>query len=127
MKYIKGFRMLTLGWSDGNSYVPIAHRLLSSSKDENMIGVDKIFDKRSIAYKRRKQARTKATDVMVDMLKTAIKCGHRAKYVLFDICSCKNRVCQKPFQQKGMACSDMHGHKTRGGGNYTYLRQKMGY
>ena len=84
MKYIKGFRMLTLGWSDGNSFVPIAHRLLSSTKDENMIGVDKAFDKRSIAYKRRKLARTKATDVMVDMLKMAIKCGHRAKYVLFD-------------------------------------------
>ena len=84
MKYIKGFRMLTLGWSDGNSFVPIAHRLMSSSDDKNMLGTKKSFDKRSIAHKRREQARMKATDVMLDMLKTALKAGHRAKYVLFD-------------------------------------------
>jgi hypothetical protein len=76
--------MLTLGWSDGNSFVPIIHRLLLSSNDKNVLGVEKNFDKRSVAYRRRKQARTKATDVMIEMLKTAIKCGHRAKYVLFD-------------------------------------------
>ena len=52
----KGFRMLVLGWSDGNSFVPILHRLLASSDDKNVIGVVKDFDKRSVAYKRRKQA-----------------------------------------------------------------------
>ena len=63
MTYIKGFRMLTLGWSDGNSFVPIIHRLLSSSNDKNVLGVEKDFDKRSLAYKRRKQTRTKAPNV----------------------------------------------------------------
>lgn len=29
MKYRAGFRMLTLGWSDGNSLVPVSHCLLS--------------------------------------------------------------------------------------------------
>ena len=80
----KGFRMLVLGWSDGNSFVPILHRLLASSDDKNVIGVVKDFDKRSVAYKRRKQARTKATEVVMDMLNSAIKSGHKAKYVLFD-------------------------------------------
>ena len=84
MTYVKGFRMLSLGWSDGNSFVPITHRLLSSSKDENVLGVKIAFDKRSIAFKRRHQAREKATDVMLDMLKQAQKSGHHAKYVLFD-------------------------------------------
>ena len=84
MKYIKGFRMLSLGWSDGNSFVPITHRLLSSSKDKNVLGLKNDFDKRSIAFKRRRQAREKATDVMLDMLKQAQKAGHHAKYVLFD-------------------------------------------
>ena len=84
MKFIKGFRMLTLGWSDGNSFIPVTHRLMSSSNDKNMLGVEKVFDKRSIAHKRREQARMKATDVMIDMLKMALKTGHRAKYVLFD-------------------------------------------
>ena len=47
-------------------------------------GITKQFDQRSLAAKRRKQALSKATDVMLDMLKTAIKAGHSAKYVLFD-------------------------------------------
>ena len=80
----KGFRMLVLGWSDGNSFVPILHRLLASSDDKNVLGVKKDFDKRSIAYKRRVQSRTKAADVVMEMLKSAIKAGHKAKYVLFD-------------------------------------------
>ena len=84
MKYRHGFRMLTLGWSDGNSFFPILGRLLGSSKASNMIGVVKQFDQRSLAAKRRKQALSKATDVMLDMLKAAIKAGHSAKYVLFD-------------------------------------------
>ena len=84
MKYIKGFRMLTLGWSDGNSFVPISHRLMSSGNDKNVIGVVEEYDKRSLSYKRRYQARRKATDVMIDMVKQAQKCGHYAKYILFD-------------------------------------------
>ncbi len=84
MKYKRGFRLLTLGWSDGNSFFPILGRLLGSSKAYNMVGVTKQFDQRSLAAKRRKQALSKATDVMLDMLKTAIKAGHSAKYVLFD-------------------------------------------
>lgn len=84
MKYKKGFRLLTLGWSDGNSFVPINFSLLSSVKDKNVLGPEKAFDKRSLAGRRRKQARSKATDVLVDLLKTAIHAGHSAKYVLFD-------------------------------------------
>lgn len=83
-KFIKGFRMLTLGWSDGNTFVPITHRLLSSANDNNVLGVMKSLDKRSIAFRRRKEAREKATDVMMTMLKNAQKIGHHAKYVLFD-------------------------------------------
>lgn len=84
MKYKKGFRLLTLGWGDGNSYVPINFSLLSSSNEKNILGPRREFDKRSIAGRRRKQAQSKATDVLVDLLKTAIHAGHSAKYVLFD-------------------------------------------
>ena len=84
MKYKRGFRLLTLAWSDGNSLFPILGRLLGSSKAHNMVGITKSFDQRFLAAKRRKQALSKATDVMLDMLKTAIKAGHGAKYVLFD-------------------------------------------
>ena len=34
-KYTKGFRMLTLDWSDGNSFLPLSQCLLSSVEREN--------------------------------------------------------------------------------------------
>ena len=84
MKYRRGYRLLTLGWSDGNSFLPVAGRLLASGDDKNVIGPKKETDKRSLAGKRRKQATSKAPDVMVEMLNAARRAGHRAKYVLFD-------------------------------------------
>ncbi|MFB6035179.1 hypothetical protein [Lactobacillus delbrueckii] len=33
MTYKKGFRMMTMGWTDGSSFVPIASSLLSSKND----------------------------------------------------------------------------------------------
>lgn len=84
MKYRRGYRLLTLGWSDGNSFLPIAGRLLASGDEKKIIGTKKQADGRSLAGKRRKQAISKAPDVMLEMLKTAIRAGHHAKYVLFD-------------------------------------------
>ena len=84
MKMKRGYRLLTLGWTDGNTFLPIYGRLLASSTDKNIIGTRKETDSRSLAGKRRNQAVTKAPDVMIEMLKSAMKAGHRAKYVLFD-------------------------------------------
>ena len=44
----------------------------------------KIPDGRSLAAARRKLAQTKGTEVMLDLLKEAVKAGHKADYVLFD-------------------------------------------
>ena len=84
MRYRKGFRLLTLGWSDGNSFLPINFSLLSSSKESNQLGVMDTGDRRTIAGKRRLMAFRKATDVMIELLDAALKAGHQAKYVLFD-------------------------------------------
>ena len=84
MKFRKGFRMLTLGWSDGNSFVPINFSLLSSSKEQNQLGIMDTGDGRTIAGKRRRMALHKTTDVMIELLEAAIKAGHQAKYVMFD-------------------------------------------
>ena len=84
MKYRKGFRLLTIGWTDGCTFLPINFSLLSSPKDDNVLGKIGEFDKRSLCHKRRVMARTKATKVMVELLKTAIKAGHKAKYALMD-------------------------------------------
>ena len=84
MSYRKGFRLMTLGWTDGCSFLPINFSLLASSNSANTIGVCNSFDKRSIAGKRRSMARKKGTTVMLELLKSALKSGHKAKYVLFD-------------------------------------------
>ena len=84
MKYKRGFRMLTLGWSDGNSFIPVNHCLLSAADDKNLLCDAESFDGRSLAGKRRRQSRRKATDVMVELIKTAQQSGLTAKYVLFD-------------------------------------------
>ena len=84
MKYKKGFRMLTLSWSDGNTLIPVNSCLLASSKESNVIGPVKAFDKRTLAGKRRKLAQTKAPEAMLTLLDTAISAGLSAEYVLFD-------------------------------------------
>ena len=83
-KYRKGFRLLTLGWTDGCTFLPINFSLLSSPNEENLLGTSGSFDWRSLCHKRRMMARTKATAVMVELLQTAIRAGHKAKYVLMD-------------------------------------------
>ena len=84
MKYRKGYRLMTLGWTDGNTFLPINSCLLASSKESNLIGPVEQFDGRSLAAKRRKLARTKGTEVMIELLRNAHSAGHSADYVLFD-------------------------------------------
>ena len=46
-RYAKGFRLLTLEWSDGNSFVTIVGSLLASEEDKNILSpANKGFDKR---------------------------------------------------------------------------------
>ncbi|MDN6540792.1 MAG: transposase [Tetragenococcus koreensis] len=77
----KGFRFLQLGWSDGNTFLPLAFSLLSSSK--KVREADKI-DHRSHSGRRKAQAQRKGTDVLVELLQAALKDGVKAHYVLFD-------------------------------------------
>ena len=84
MNYKKGYRMLTLSWSDGNTLIPVNSCLLASSKESNIIGPTKAFDKRTLAGKRRKLAQTKAPEVMMTLLDAATTAGLSADYVLFD-------------------------------------------
>jgi hypothetical protein len=84
-KYKRGFRMLTAGWTDGNSFIPLAFSLQSSENKKNRYTeMNPNLNKNSNGYKRRKKAITKSTDVMIDMLKTIVKQGVSAKHVLFD-------------------------------------------
>ena len=84
MHFKKGFRMLTLSWSDGNTLIPVNSCLLASAKDANIIGPVRDFDNRTLAGKRRKLAQTKAPEAMITLLDTALSAGLNADYVLFD-------------------------------------------
>ncbi len=77
--------MLTLGWSDGNTFLPLAFSLLSSEKEANRLqGVSNSLDKRTNGYRMRKEAIRKSTDVLLDLLKQAKAYMVPASYLLFD-------------------------------------------
>lgn len=84
-RFVRGFRMLTLGWSDGNSFVPLAFSLLSSEKTENRIqGMDSSADRRTSGYRRRRESILKATVVLFDLLAQAKAAGIKTRTLLFD-------------------------------------------
>ena len=84
-RYVRGFRMLTLGWSDGNSFVPMMLSMLSSAKENNRLAPMRAgIDKRTNGYKRRQQCMRKSTDVLVDMVTLAMTAGTKARHLLFD-------------------------------------------
>ena len=82
--YKFGFRMLTLGWSDGSTFLPVNSILLSTENKKNRINEAKQLDKRTVGYKRRMLAVEKGTLAMLELLRTAKKADIPAKYVLFD-------------------------------------------
>jgi hypothetical protein len=84
-KYKRGFRMLTLAWSDGVTLIPLMFRHLSSSEKKNRFTeMNATIDKRSVGYKIRQQAISNTTDVLIDMLDQAKKVGIPAQHVVFD-------------------------------------------
>ena len=82
--YRFGFRMLTLGWSDGNTFLPVNSILLSSENKKNRINEASDIDKRTVGYRRRKLSMEKGTQAMLTLLNAAKKAEILAKYVLFD-------------------------------------------
>lgn len=83
-KFSYGFRMLTLGWSDGNTFLPVNSCMLSTENKKNRINEAKSIDSSSNGKKRRDQAQKKATEVVPELLKKALDHGISADYVLFD-------------------------------------------
>lgn len=84
-KYLYGFRMLTLGWSDGNTFLPLAFSLLSSANQKNRKnGINPNIDKRTNGYKLRKESIKKTTETMFDLLDQIAPYGIPAQYLLFD-------------------------------------------
>ena len=83
-RYRFGFRMLTLGWSDGSTFLPVNSVLLSSESKKNRINEAADVDKRTAGYRRRMLSMQKGTLAMPELLKVTKKATIPASYVLFD-------------------------------------------
>ena len=84
-RFLKGFRMLTVCWSDGVSCLPMDFALLSSADAKKRLCESyKSMDKRCCAWQRRKEATIKATEHLETMVKRILAAGVQAKYLLMD-------------------------------------------
>ena len=84
-QFMKGYTMLTLGWSDGYSFIPVAFNLFSSVEKSNRYNeVSPEIDKRTNGYKFRKESMMHKTDAAILMVKRALSVGIKADYVLMD-------------------------------------------
>ena len=84
-RFLKGFRMLTICWSDGTSCLPMDFALLSSTDaKKRLCESQKVLDKRCCAYLRRKEATQKATALLEPMVKRILSIGVSAQYLLMD-------------------------------------------
>ena len=84
-KYYKGHTLLTMGWTDGQSFVPADYRVLSASDDKNLLhGSDFLEDNRTITTRRRKDARRGKPALILDMLRNVKGSNADSQYVMFD-------------------------------------------
>lgn len=84
-RFVKGFNMLTLGWSDGFSFAPIDFVMLSSANITNRLSeMVEGINKRCQGYKRRIEAFSRKPDSVVDLIDRAISSGFSADFVLMD-------------------------------------------
>ena len=84
-KSLRGFSMLTMGWSDGYSFIPLDFVLCSSANAKARIQeVRKFVDKRTCGHKRRMEAIRKSTEPLAAMLKRVLAAGIDADYILMD-------------------------------------------
>ena len=82
---VKGFKILTLGWSDGASFLPLDFILCSSAKASKRVQeIKEAVDKRTSSYKRKMEAITKSTDHLETMVQRALALGVKADYILMD-------------------------------------------
>ncbi len=102
---LKGFKLLTLGWSDGNSFLPVDFILCSSAKaSKRLQGIKKHLDKRCCGYRRRKEAMTKSTAHLEPMVKRALAMGIRADYLLMDSWFCFPSILAKLGKHLPVIC-----------------------
>ncbi len=78
-RYYRGFSMLTLGRSDGISFLPVPCAILASSKEKNrLVPLRTDLDRQTNGSRRRREGIRKATDVLVEIVAEATASGIQA-------------------------------------------------
>ena len=71
-KSVRGFNLLTLGWTDGFSFIPVVFNMLSSAKQEKRFqGINPKIDKCTNGYKARISATMHKPDAAIIFLKNS--------------------------------------------------------
>jgi hypothetical protein len=84
-RYVKGFRKLTVGWSDGASFIPLAFSLLSSKDPKNRLYEQgPTVPEHSPGSARRKEAVLSTNTVLLSLLDEVLEHTRAFNYVLFD-------------------------------------------
>jgi len=97
----RGFRCLTMGFHNGDTFIPVDFRILSSQKKDIRINeMQSNLDKRTTAYKNRKCAISNTYDMAFQMVQ---KHTTPARHVLFD------SWFSEPVMFKTLRKMDMHG------------------
>ena len=84
-KSVNGFNLLTIGWTDGFSFIPVAFNMLSSANQEKRFKeINPKIDKRTNGYKARMSAIMKKPDAALQMIRSILDAGIQAQYILMD-------------------------------------------
>ena len=84
-KYQRGFSMLTLGWTDGYSFVPVGFNMLSSTNKSNRYQkMSDNIDRRTNGFKVRRDSMLSKPEAAIKLIKEALNAGIIADYVLMD-------------------------------------------
>jgi hypothetical protein len=84
-RYYKGYTLLNMGWSDGETFLPLQYRLLANAEDKKLVcGSSVKKDRRTIATRVREDARKDKPSLALEMLRSVKGTAAEARYVLFD-------------------------------------------
>lgn len=84
-KTVKGFNLLTIGWTDGYSFIPVAFNMLSSANPQKRLADKKdSIDKRTVGFKNRIAVTMKKPDAAMELIRSALNAGIPADYILMD-------------------------------------------
>ena len=79
------FNLLTLGWTDHYSFIPVGFNMMSSAKEKHRImGINGEIDKRTNGYQNRLAAITQKPDAAIVLIQNAMNAGIMARYLLMD-------------------------------------------